>query len=226
LPVILNKSTLLAETDYLIYLNGDCLPHHRYVEGHLRLRQPDRVLNGRRGVMLQPSLARALTPTLVARPDFDRLSRFLWWYLRGDVRAVERRFRISSPLLRRFFIRDHDNLVGTDLSLFKRAMLEVNGFDETMAGLGGSDRELGHRLKLSGFKLVNTRHLTITYHLQHPRPPWRYPQVDMRELLSHTQIPFCRHGIVKLSGGSETGALLRERLSAAADYRVEGIGGK
>ena len=218
LPVILNKSTLLAQTDYLIYLNGDCLPHRRYVEEHLRFRRADRVLNGRRGVKIQPSLAKALTPAFVARPDFDRAIRFLWWYLRGDVRAVERRLRISSPLLRRLFIRDHDNLIGADFSLFKRAMLEVNGFDETMAGLGGSDRELGHRLTLLGLRLVNTRHLTITYHLEHPRPPWRInAQGDMFELLSQSRIPFCRHGVVELSGGSEIGALLRERFPGAAD---------
>ncbi len=217
LPVILNKATHLAESEYLIYLNGDCLPHRRYVEGHLLFRRPDRVLCGRRGVMLQPSVAKALTPALVARPDFDRFIRLLWWRLRGDARAVERRVRIASPLLRRLFIRDHDNLVGADFSLFKGAMWQVNGFDESMAGLGGSDRELGHRLTLLGLRLVNTRHLTITYHLEHARHPSRvHPQADMAALLSQSRIPFCREGLLKLDSGSEIGALLRARVSAVA----------
>ncbi|MFN3476204.1 MAG: glycosyltransferase, partial [Candidatus Methylomirabilales bacterium] len=217
LPVILNRATLLAEADYLIYLNGDCLPHRRYVEGHLSFRRPDRVLCGRRGVMIQPHLAKALTPSLVARPDFDRWIRFLWWQLRGKVKSVERRIRIANPLLRQILIGDHKNLVGCDFSLFKDAMFRVNGFDETMANLGGSDRELGHRLKLSGLKFVNTRHLTITYHLEHPPNPGRiHAQDELIALLAESRIPFCREGLRKLDAGSEIGTLLKERLHPMA----------
>jgi glycosyltransferase involved in cell wall biosynthesis len=215
LAVILNKASLLAETDYLIYLNGDCLPHRRYVEGHLRLRRADRVLNGRRGVMVQPALAKRLTPVCVAGRGFDRWAHLLWWSLRGDARSVERGIRIGNPLLRRLLVRDHDNLIGADFSLFKEAMFRVNGFDETMADLGGSDRELGHRLKLLGLRLVNTRHLTITYHLEHPRPARAHPQGDMALLLAQNRNPVCRQGIRVLASGSEIGALLKARLAAA-----------
>lgn len=217
LPVILNKATLLAEADYLIYLNGDCLPHRRYVEGHLSFRRPDRVLNGRRGVMIQPHLGKVLTPSLVARPDFDGLISFLCWHLRGDIRSFERRIRIANPFLRRLFIRDHDGLVGCDFSLFREAMFRVNGFDETMVGLGSSDRELGHRLKLLGLKIVNTRHLTITYHLDHPSNPERvYVKNELMALLAQSRIPFCRDGLRKLDSGSEIGTLLKERLHIMA----------
>ena len=221
LPVILNKATLLAEADYLIYLNGDCLPHRRYVEGHLSFRRPDRVLNGRVGVRIQPHLAKVLTPSLVARPDLDSLIRMLWWQLRGDIRSFERRIRIANPFLRRLFVREYDNLIGRDFSLFREAMFRVNGFDETMAGLGGSDRELGWRLQLLGLKIVNTRHVTITYHLEHPPNPERLRlQGELQALLAESRIPFCRDGLRKLDSGSEIGTLLKERLPTI----TEGVG--
>jgi len=221
LPVILNRATLLAEAQYLIYLNGDCLPHRRYVEGHLLFRQPDRVLGGRRGVMIQPWLAGALTPGMVARQDFDHWIRMLYWQLRGDLRSFERRIRIVHPVLRRLFIGNPDNLVGADFSLFREAMFQVNGFDETMAGLGGSDRELGHRLKLLGLRLVNSRHLTITYHLEHPRNPERiHFQNEMKALLAQSCITFCRQGLQRLDSGSEIGTLLRDRFHRRASVAI------
>jgi len=119
------------------------------------------------------------------------------------------------------FIGNPDNLVGADFSLFREAMFQVNGFDETMAGLGGSDRELGHRLKLLGLRLVNSRHLTITYHLEHPRNPERiHFQNEMKALLAQSCITFCRQGLQGLDSGSEIGTLLRDRFHRRASVAI------
>ncbi|MFB3818244.1 MAG: glycosyltransferase [Candidatus Methylomirabilales bacterium] len=214
LPVILNKASLAARGDYLIFLNGDCLPHRRYVESHLRFARPDAVLNGRRGVMVEPALGRRLSPRLVGSRHFDAWPRLLWWWLRRELRGVERAVRFESRLLRRL-VPDHENLIGADFSLHRRAMFEANGFDETMADLGGSDRELGHRLQLLGLRLVNTRNLTVTYHLEHPRHPARpHPQGELKRLLAENRVPVCRHGLRELRFGSEIGTALKRWLAA------------
>ena len=45
---ILNQTILASESEYLIFIDFDCVPHSQFVEEHLNEKQEDIVLTGRR----------------------------------------------------------------------------------------------------------------------------------------------------------------------------------
>src|SRR5688572_21265186 len=57
---ILNESIRKSNSDYLIFIDGDCIPHHKFVEEHFANREENFLLAGRR-VNLSAKLSAALT---------------------------------------------------------------------------------------------------------------------------------------------------------------------
>ncbi len=49
----LNKAIAFAKTDYLIFIDGDCVLHPRFIEFHLKYAEPKSVLAGKR-IKLDP----------------------------------------------------------------------------------------------------------------------------------------------------------------------------
>ena len=49
----LNRAILAAKNEWLIFIDGDCLVHSRFVEMHLRYAAPNRILLGRRVKLLK-----------------------------------------------------------------------------------------------------------------------------------------------------------------------------
>jgi glycosyltransferase involved in cell wall biosynthesis len=45
---MLNKAIMASQTDYLIFIDGDCVPHHDFVHDHFSHRGLKNVLCGRR----------------------------------------------------------------------------------------------------------------------------------------------------------------------------------
>ena len=52
----LNRAVLAANHEWLIFIDGDCVLHPRFVEMHMRYAAPNRILLGKR-VKLSPSLS-------------------------------------------------------------------------------------------------------------------------------------------------------------------------
>jgi hypothetical protein len=54
------------------------------------------------------------------------------------------------------------------MSLWKRDLLRVNGFDEHLRGWGSADGDLRERLKRVGVRPRSIWHRAVVYHLDHP----------------------------------------------------------
>ena len=61
---ILNQAIVRAGSDYLIFIDGDCIPHREFIREHYQSRKIGAVLTGRR-VNLSSALSKKLTPALV-----------------------------------------------------------------------------------------------------------------------------------------------------------------
>lgn len=59
--LILNKAVTSAKSEYLIFMDADCVPHSEFVKEHLLHKGPDRCLTGRR-VNLSEKITSMLTP--------------------------------------------------------------------------------------------------------------------------------------------------------------------
>lgn len=164
---ILNHAIRLAEADYLVFSDGDCIPRHDFMEAHIRLARRGHYLSG--GVIW---LSRALGNSLT-RDDIEtgRIAEASWLRARGW-RAGHHRLRLvrnrrAAAVLDRLSP-TNPTFNGHNASVFRDVLLEVNGFDNTMV-YGGLDRALGYRLLNHGLAATRVRFRAVTFHLDHDR---------------------------------------------------------
>jgi glycosyltransferase involved in cell wall biosynthesis len=74
--IIVNEAVARANSDYLIFIDGDCMLHHRFIERHLVNRGKGVALAGRR-VMLDETITARLSVADVESRRIQRLS-FGW----------------------------------------------------------------------------------------------------------------------------------------------------
>jgi GT2 family glycosyltransferase len=160
-----NLGAMHAQADYLVFMDGDCVPTAHFVAAHRALAQEGCFVNGSRVLLSQ-----ALTERVLAREaDLQALHAADWLRLRlsGDVNKlthlacwaglpgrVETRFRWKG-------IRSCNFGVG------RREFEAVNGFDQTFAGWGHEDADLVLRLHHAGARRKNGPLATEVFHLWH-----------------------------------------------------------
>jgi hypothetical protein len=198
---MLNNAIRTANSDYLVFIDGDCVPSRHFLLDHWEQRRTRVVLLGRR-VETSRRWTEALTLDDVLTGRFERLG----WPevldgLRGKSLRVEDGLRIGSPLVRRLLLRRVRGLLGSNFSVGRRELIEVNGFDELYDGPGcGEDSDLQYRLSLIGVTGKSIRNLAILYHLHHAPMPVSDPSWDRFQRVKNSREPRCLQGLVYLEG--------------------------
>ncbi len=165
---ILNKSILASESDYLIFIDGDCVPHSRFVEGHLQNKESNTILSGRR-VNLSEKITNSLSEQKVREKFLERnLFRLALDGIFGKSLDVEKGIYLENKSLLKFFNRKTRGLLGCNFSLHKESILSINGFDERyQAPSIGEDSDVQFRLELNGYRTKSLNHIAVQYHLYH-----------------------------------------------------------
>jgi len=150
--VVLNRAVAHAQTPYLIFIDGDCIPQKGFVDDHLRLAKPQQCLTGRR-IDLPHQVTHALN---MQRPEaiFSRnMGRLFYMSLKNRARNVEKGFRIALSKLNLFKHKDR-GIIGCNFSIYRQDLLSINGFDERFrAQWGAEDSDVDRRLRLIGIKV-------------------------------------------------------------------------
>ncbi len=164
---ILNNAILAAQSEYLVFSDGDCIPRRDFLAAHAAHAAPGRFLSG--GLVRLPlALSRQ-----IALPDIVSGQAFSASWLRSNGLPLNRKClllaapRLLSAVLDRFTT-TRATWNGHNASGWKADLLRVNGFDERM-GYGGEDRELGERLVNFGLRPKQIRHRAVCVHLDHDR---------------------------------------------------------
>ena len=100
---ILNSSIRKSQAGYLIFIDGDCIPHPEFVHEHLSESAPGYCLVGRR-MDLSARLTKRLTPDKVAAGYLQSSSAQLLMlkeYLGGGLKNFKNGIYVRNPLLRR-----------------------------------------------------------------------------------------------------------------------------
>jgi cellulose synthase/poly-beta-1,6-N-acetylglucosamine synthase-like glycosyltransferase len=166
----LNRAVCAARSDYLIFIDGDCVPHSRFIEMHLGHSDRSAVCAGRR-VELGPRFSQLL----IEKPASLRLLENPWTYLflsRRLHRDAIRNYEVGFPsaLLHRITRKRSLHIVGCNFSCSRQALEAVNGFNEDFEGPGiGEDADLEWRLAAAGYRVKNLKFLAPVYHLHHAR---------------------------------------------------------
>lgn len=205
--VMLNNAIRAARSDYMIFTDGDCLPHRHFVADHLDAREEGRYLCGRR-VETSAAWTAALTLDDVSRGRFERIGARMWWDgLTGRARRVEDGLRFESPLLRNILHASGRGMLGSNFSAAREALLAINGFDEEYDGPGcGEDSDVELRFGLLGLAPKSLRHRAIQIHLHHPRTDVPQRCLDRFDALRRAPRLRCIRGIDHLETNSQQGS--------------------
>lgn len=162
----MNRAILLAESDYLIFSDGDCIPHPDFLRWHARLREPGRFLTG--GYCKLPmALSQRITQDDILSgrsTDYD-------WLAANGLKRHTLKLRLRQDWQRWLMNRMtpvKPRFHGHNASAWKHDILRVNGWDERMQ-YGGQDLELGERLNHAGVRGKTIRYSAICVHLEHAR---------------------------------------------------------
>lgn len=166
--VMLNNAVRAAATGYMVFIDGDCILHHRFLEDHMAEAEPERVLCGRRVEMGRRWMGK-LSEEFVASGGHERLGPMeIWDGIRGDAQRIEDGIRLGGRLAARLH-GGAPRILGCNFSLHKSDLERINGFDETYTGPGcGEDSDIEFRLGLIGVTPKSLRHRAIQYHIHHP----------------------------------------------------------
>lgn len=166
----LNRAIVKASTDYLVFIDGDCVLHPRFMEFHLMLAKSDTILAGKR-IKLDPDSTTWLMASAERIPQFQK-------YLRNNYSKMKKRgaafmeegFFINPKGMLGFIpkLRSMYQLKGCNMSFSKEAIVAINGFDEDYVKPAvGEDADLLWRFKAAGYKIGSVRNLAVQYHLYH-----------------------------------------------------------
>ncbi|RUO39125.1 glycosyl transferase family 2 [Pseudidiomarina aestuarii] len=164
---ILNKALLVAEGDYVVFTDGDCIPRNDFLATHVQYREPGYFLSG--GYFKLPlSASRAITVDDIKNGNaFD-----VEWLVERGLKKTHKALKLTafgtkSKLLNRL-TPTRASWNGHNASGWLEDIIAVNGFDERMR-YGGEDRELGERLLNKGIKSKQIRYSAVCVHLEHDR---------------------------------------------------------
>lgn len=169
---ILNKAVQATSNEYIIFIDGDCIPQEFFVLDHLTNAESGVFLNGRR-VDLSAFFSRKITSV---RPEvFFKENLFLMFaeyifFRKG--KNVEKGLRFTNNILSSWLNRKRKGIIGCNFSLYKKDLMYINGFDERYEAAGvGEDTDIEFRLKLAKFRCKNIFYLANQLHIYHKQLP-------------------------------------------------------
>ena len=183
---ILNKAIVASRGEYLIFTDGDCIPHPDFVKNHVEMSAENTLLSG--GYFKLPlEVSRAITKQDILNGNCTHPG----WLLKKGVPFTPRIIKLfSHPVIGAIL----DALTitratwnGHSSSTWKKHIIATNGFDERMQ-YGGQDREFGERLMNMGIKTKQVRYRCSCVHLDHGRG-YAHPEsiAKNRSIRQHTR---------------------------------------
>lgn len=162
---VLNEAVIAAKADYLIFLDGDCIPSTHLVEDYMSLRKQGIVDAGRR-VQLTEKETKQISPELIQR---GYLKHIFWRHLFTSPKRIEDMLYVQKPCFRKWLHADKDGgILGCNFGLYKSDLLLVNGFDEDYKHPGcGEDTDLEARLFRAGIPTIRHRFICHVFHRMH-----------------------------------------------------------
>lgn len=198
--IILNKSVVKSKGEYLVFIDGDCIPHPKFLQEHWDLRQKAVTVAGRRinlsaNISNQISVEKIKSGYLKGKITTD----IVMDAMRNKNPHWENAIRIENKLLRKILLKEKDKgILGCNFGLYKADLLDVNGFDERFVHPGcGEDSDVDIRLRNAGKKTKMYKHLITVYHIFHPILNTEGAEWHLYEEHKRNKVGYTPYGIVK-----------------------------
>lgn len=160
-----NRGVASSQGDYIIFLDGDCVPEVDFVAQHRKLASKGCYVNGSRVL-----LSTALTQRVVAGTEVLSARSGIFWLrqrvaghaskLTGLLRLPDWRGRVHQAF-------SWKGIRSCNMGLWRSDFERVDGFDESFVGWGHEDADFVLRLHNSGVARKNGFCATEVFHLWH-----------------------------------------------------------
>lgn len=201
--IAMNNAIKASTNEYLIFIDGDCVPYSTFIQAHIENAQKGIVLCGKR-FELGPKFTDKVKQHKLKLSDVEK--NFLWYLpamIRDNGRHPEdgiyfKSHNLISHLIHKRYVR---HIIGCNWSCYKEDFLKINGFDETyQLPAEGEDVDPSWRFRGMGIELKSCRNNANIIHLYHPK---RFSAVEgdinkaIMEKHRAENAFFCKNGIVK-----------------------------
>lgn len=169
-----NNAILKATGEYLIFIDGDCIPYTTFIESHVYLAEKSTVLSGRR-LNLGSSFSSKLREKKIESSHLEKNILSNFFELKKDIKEghLEAGIYINPQTLLYkllFKKRKNSSLLGCNYSCFKEDMLEINGLDESYgASPVADDTDIEWRFRKAGLSIKSCKFAANIFHLYHTR---------------------------------------------------------
>lgn len=160
-----NRAAAQTQADYLIFVDGDCIPARHFVQHHEALAEHGYFLSGNR-VLLSPAFTQQVLVENIPLHQWPP-ERWLSVWLKRDVNRLMPLLSLPDASFRKCSPRQWKGVKTCNLSLWRSDFARVNGFDESYSGWGLEDSDLAIRLIHAGIFHKSARFATPVFHLWH-----------------------------------------------------------
>lgn len=154
-----------AGADYIVFMDGDCVPHPGFVAMHRALAEEGAFVNGSRVLLSERLTARVLGREV--DPGVQSLAQWLRLRMSGDVNKLTHLIQWPALPGRHQWGFRWSGIRSCNFGLWWRDLEAVDGFDETFSGWGHEDADLVLRLHNHGLVRKNGHLATEVFHLWH-----------------------------------------------------------
>ena len=163
---IRNSAISASKGDYIIFLDGDCIPRPDFIARHRKLAEVGYYVGGNRILF-----SKQFTEDFLAHPV--SVGSFYWWqysklHWQGKINRWLTLFYLPIGYLRYLQPQRWRGIKTSNLAVWKKDLLRINGFDTSYQGWGYEDSDLVIRLIRAGLKHKSGRFATTVMHLWHP----------------------------------------------------------
>lgn len=186
---IRNKAVAKAAGNYLIFLDGDCVPFYSFIRKHRQLAEKNWLVMGNRVLLNQSTTEQVLTFLSGKVPvyEWSYITWFRVWLSSGCNRFLP---LLPIPWLwRKKSATSWRGVKTCNLGMWKEDFLKVNGFDESYVGWGYEDSDLTIRLMRQGVRRKQGRFAVPVIHLWHPESDRSQEAENLARLFSLQQTP-------------------------------------
>ena len=179
---IRNRAIAKASYDYIIFLDGDCVPLSGFLKNHRKLAERGCLVYGNRIL-----LNKKLTSNILQSPhNMTHKNLFFWVKARfnGNINRLLPLLRLPLGFLRKKRPGKWQGVKTCNLAAWRSDLIAVNGLEEAYQGWGFEDTDLVIRLQKKGIKSKDGRFAIPVVHFWHPEQDKSASQANWQRVLN------------------------------------------